>query len=99
MISSPTEAPSHDDLEQDMDQYCVISPSGAAYYGGIVECRLVGTRLTITFSAEAAGGLSMDALNEYELALTPESMTALKLGLRTVLTVTGRHDKPIVDIR
>ncbi len=68
------------DIALGMDTYCVVTETGAAYYGGIISCIVSEDEVALDFSAAATAVLGHEGYR-IRLALPSAEYTALRLGL------------------
>ena len=83
-----------DEHEVDLgwDTYClVVDPGQATFYGGIVDCEVTATELSLVFTEDAASTLGMPMRARFVLDLPDGKREMLGRGLRRVLT-SGRAD-------
>jgi hypothetical protein len=75
-----------------MDSYClVVDPGQATYYGGVLECEILGEELVLRLTEEAAEDLGTPSNMRFKLAMDPDRLQMLRRGLAKVLT-SGRPD-------
>jgi immunity protein 10 of polymorphic toxin system len=80
------------DLDLGMDSYClVVDPGQATCYGGVRECELLGDRLRLLLTEEAAAALGMPTESRFRLELPADVLGMLRNGLTRVL-VSGNPD-------
>jgi hypothetical protein len=68
------------DIELEMDTYCVVTSSGIAHYGGIISCIMTTDDVCIDFSDEAQSTLGIDGYRLF-LRLSDSEKEILASGL------------------
>jgi hypothetical protein len=71
------------DAELGMDTYCIVTSSGATFYGGITSCLLSDKMLKIELTQEASDMLGTAGF-EISLSITNDAWQNLKDGLKTL---------------
>ena len=92
MECSPEDEEDEQEVGLGMDTYClVVDPGQATFYGGIVECEVTATELSLVLTEEAASTLGVPPHVRFVLDLPIGKREMLGRGLRRVLT-SGRAD-------
>ncbi len=85
---------SNDDREIGHDTYCLVSESGAAYYGGVTDWSLADSELEVRVSDEA--GEVLGAQNGYRIRIEAEAVNFDALAVR-LEALLGVSDEPNVQ--
>jgi immunity protein 10 of polymorphic toxin system len=80
------------DPDLGMDSYClVVDPGQVTCYGGVRECEVLGDRLRLLLTEEAAATLGMPTEARFRLEMPADVLGMLRNGLTRVL-VSGNPD-------
>ncbi|MEU8006429.1 Imm10 family immunity protein [Catellatospora sp. NPDC049111] len=89
------DADDEQEIDLDMNTYClVVDPGQATYYGGVRECVLAGGRLRLRLTEDAALTLGMPVDAMLVLDVAPEQIDLLARGLTRVLTSGSPAARP-----
>jgi Immunity protein 10 len=79
------------DYELGMDTYCIVTSTGATFYGGITACVLSHARLSIRLSLEATNALGVSGF-DIALLISSGEKEQLKGGL--IKLFDGSNQQP-----
>ncbi|MEU8105507.1 Imm10 family immunity protein [Nonomuraea muscovyensis] len=82
------------DVELEMDAYCIVRETQATTYGGVTACELASGRLTVHFTEEAAGELDVRPVLRMDLQLDDRGVGLVRSGLREILSSGRRDERP-----
>jgi hypothetical protein len=87
LLFESADEPDEQDLDLDMDTYCVVvDPGQATTYGGVLECELRDTSLRLRLAGSAATDLGLPPDTTFPLEVSAAQLATLRRGLRRVFT-------------
>ena len=95
-LQSSLVGPDKQDVELEMDTYCVSLSSGATVYGGLSSCILDGKSFTLEFELQAAEVLGMSGLR-LQLEISEEKRKLLSEGLERMFKNDARAPKLLLS--
>jgi hypothetical protein len=87
IFQAGVEPPDDQDIRLGMDTYCVVTENHGTAYGCVRELTIDADRMHVVVSTESLNTLGLDDADiRIQLAVQPETIDALRVHLRRILT-------------